>query len=662
MNFFQQQDKARRKTWQMVVFFLAAVTLIVLAVNAVIYVVFIFSSAKYPSLQVYGLANWFNTPYAAWTSLAVLAVILIGTLNTFYKLRGGGRAVAELVGATRVNPNTSDVKERRLINVVEEMSIASGTPVPELYILEEGSINAFVAGYRPTETVLVVTRGGLDTFSRDELQGVIGHEYSHIFNGDMRINLRLMGVLAGILLIGQIGGFLLRSSGRSRGNSKGGGQLIIIGLALFIIGYIGLFFGSLIKAAISRQREFLADASSVQFTRNPDGIAGALWAIKEHVMSSQLWNSHAEDVSHFCFSNAVGEKVFSMMATHPPLDERIKAVNPHFDIKMRLKHKQEQKAAEVAAQQEADRLATPIPYVTAGLTGAAASAQAATATPVMAMGLAGAAATAVNGAKVRESIGQVQAKHLEHAGKIRAAIPAQLDKAVHSPDGVRQLMYALVITDMNPDELQMGLDFIEQMEGAEYVESVRPLYHQVREVGNRIRLTLINMSIPALKTLPLEQRGQILNRLEDLIKADHRFTIFEFAMLTILREHLAEEAGHDVKEKYFKYDDVMDEIILLLSVLARTGAREEDAQATFAKIMKQFTPGPVRMVNVAECKLTAVTTALKKLNHLSHILKQTVIESFADCVIQDGKVLPAEAELLQAIAVSMDCPMPPLHV
>ena len=648
MNFFQNQHNARRKTWQLVVFFLLAVVLIVLALNVVIFAVFFMSSMKHPSLQVHGLNQWFTTPYAFWASVGILAVIVMGNLNTFYKLRGGGRSVAELVGATRVDPNTSDLKERRLINVVEEMSIASGTPVPELYVLEDNAINAFVAGYRPTETVLVVTRGGLDAFTRDELQGVIGHEYSHIFNGDMRINIRLMGILAGILLIGQIGGFIMRTGGRaassrSSSNRGGGAQIIILGLALFIIGYIGLFFGSLIKAAISRQREYLADASSVQFTRNPDGIAGALWTIKERIQGSQLLNAHADDISHFCFSNAVGEKVFSMMATHPPLEARINAISPHYNLKMRLKHRQESEAAEAAAQQADAGTA-------AGLGG------------IAAVGFAGAAATAVNGAKVRDSIGQVKAEHLDYASKVYAAIPKQLGEAAHKRDTVRQLIYALTVADTKDGDRQSGLQVIERAEGADSVVAVNRFIDQVQEAGNRYRLALINISIPTLKSLPWEQRAEFLTTLEDLVKVDHRYTIFEFAMLTILREHLAEDAGQDIKEKYFKYGDVLDEIKVLLSLLAWTGAANaEEARTAYNTIMKQFTPDPVAMVDKAECKLSAVTAALKKLNQLSHILKQTVIESFADCVIQDGKVLPAEAELLQAIATSLDSPMPPLQ-
>ncbi|MBF8270706.1 MAG: protease, partial [Gammaproteobacteria bacterium] len=641
VNFFEHQDKARRKTWLLVIYFLLAVFFIVLAVNLATYFAFYMAAGATEAELQNGIGNWIKQPYLYWVTVGTLAVIAIGTLFTFLKLRGGGRVVAEMVGARKVDSATSDLNERRLINIVEEMSIASGTPVPELYVMDDSAINAFVAGYRPTEAVLVVTRGALENFNRDELQGVIGHEYSHIFNGDMRINIRLMGVLAGILLIGQVGRFLLRSSGRSRGGSKkGGGQIVLFGLALFIIGYIGLFFGSLIKAAISRQREFLADASSVQFTRNPDGIAGALWAIKENMSGSLLLNAHAEDISHFCFSDAIGAKFTSLMATHPPLEERIKAVNPHFDLKKRLQRRQTQEP--VAAGQSRAGIDAVTTAAGTGFTGSQ-------------------TATVVSATGIGASIGQTQARHLDYAVKMHAKIPSQLAVAVHQRSTVRQLIYALILADMKLGDRQTALEVIKQAGATDMIAAINTYCTQLQETENQFRLTLINIAIPALKSLDQKERSSFLKILEDLTKADKRYTIFEFALLTILHEHLSEKSGHDVKVKYFKYSDVMPEINLMLSMLARIGAGQEDAaRLTYEAIIKHYTPVAAHMADKADCKLSAISAALQKLNQLSPILKQTVIESFADCVIHDGKVLPAEAELLQAIALSLDCPMPPL--
>src|SRR3972149_6509467 len=192
---------------------------------------------------------------------------------------------------------------------------------------EEKGINAFAAGSSPNEAAVTVTRGALEHLSRDELQGVIGHEFSHILNGDMRLNVRLLGVIAGIVLIGSVGRFLMNMGwgGDSDDNRRGGSvRFFLLGLALWLIGWIGVFFGRVIKAAVSREREYLADAASVQFTRNPEGIGGALYKIGQ--TTGMISNRDAQDLSHMYFSASVGKAVSRLFATHPPIDDRIKRV------------------------------------------------------------------------------------------------------------------------------------------------------------------------------------------------------------------------------------------------------------------------------------------------------------------------------------------------
>ncbi|TNF38915.1 MAG: protease, partial [Gammaproteobacteria bacterium] len=313
MDFFQHQDRARRKTTLLILYFVIAVVLIIAAVNLVFYLfVAYFANAQYSSIEM--SREWSAGNALLTISLITLLVIISGSLFRFVSLMGGGHAVAEMAGARFVNPDTDDINEKKFINVVEEMAIASGTPVPVLYVMDnEPGINAFVAGYQPTECVMVVTAGALEQLNRDQLQAVVAHEYSHILNGDMRINVRLMAILAGILLIGKLGELLMRSSGNRRGKGSGGG--VMLGLGLFVIGYIGLFFGRLIKAAISRQREFLADASSVQFTRNPRAMAGALFRIRESMAGTYLSNDHAEDMSHMCFAQTMKISFQRLLAT-----------------------------------------------------------------------------------------------------------------------------------------------------------------------------------------------------------------------------------------------------------------------------------------------------------------------------------------------------------
>ena len=332
MDFFERQDQARRNTKLLVAYFIAAVILIVAAVYLVIAALFL--REKYEP----GTIAWLWHAKLFWgVTLGTLAIILGGTLYKMSEVSGGGGAVAKMLGGRLLNPGTQDEHERKLLNVVEEMSIASGTPVPEVYVLDqEESINAFAAGHTTNDAAIGVTRGCARTLSRDELQGVIGHEFSHILNGDMRLNVRLIGIVHGILCIAILGRILLRtgsSSSSGSGNRKGSNPLPVIGVALLIIGGIGVLFGRLIKSAVSRQREFLADAAAVQFTRNPAGLSGALKKIGGYVFGSRLLTPHAEEASHLYFGNGLGEAWFGLMATHPPLDERIRAIDPSFDGK-----------------------------------------------------------------------------------------------------------------------------------------------------------------------------------------------------------------------------------------------------------------------------------------------------------------------------------------
>ncbi|GAB57152.1 M48 family metallopeptidase [Rheinheimera nanhaiensis] len=337
-NFFSQQDLARRNTRILVLLFSLAVLLLLALTNLLAFISF---GLLDPSRLNQGL-SWQQLPWplVGTVSLVVIVAVGIAVLVKWQQLQAGGKVVAESLGGVRVLPDSNDAAERRLLNVVEEMALAANTPVPPVYLLPERSINAFAAGYSPADAVIGVTRGCVEQLNRDQLQGVIAHEFSHILNGDMRMNIRLIAILNGILFLGHIGYYLLRGSrgatlrvsSRSSNNKNGAGGIVVLGLGLVVIGYVGSFFGNLIKAAVSRQREFLADASAVQFTRNPRGIAGALKLIGSHSQHSRISNGNADENSHLFFAEAISRWA-SIFATHPPLAQRIKRLEPHWNGK-----------------------------------------------------------------------------------------------------------------------------------------------------------------------------------------------------------------------------------------------------------------------------------------------------------------------------------------
>ncbi len=626
MDFFQQQDKARQKTGLLIFYFVLAIVLIVAAVNSVFYFFF-----KFTGFNSYTPETWFSNTVWLYITGVTLLIILSGSLFRFLALASGGRSVADMVNARSVDLNTHNAAEKQYINVVEEMSIASGTPMPELYVMdEEQGINAFVAGYKSTEAVMVVTRGTLEQLSRDELQGVIGHEFSHILNGDMRINIRLMAILAGILSIGQIGRVLLYSGSRTRyrrsGKNNGQGALIVLAIALLAIGYIGLFFGRLIKAAISRQREFLADASAVQFTRNPKGIAGALNKIKESINGAFLDNSHAEDMSHMCFGETIHVSFQSLLATHPPLDERIKAIDPLF-----LKIQKSKRTIEERKQRVM---------------------------PDDIIGFSGSGGVHTDAQQITGSIGNPTPEHMLYAVAMHESFSSSLMEFVHTKEGAKAITYVLLLSGKNK---QQELDVLKVRNEMDLVNRLGNELNIIKKLDRRQRLPLIDLLLPSLKKLSRNELKEFLITAEAMIKADNKFSFFEFVLLTILKKHLLDKSGHADKVKYYSFKPVVKDIQLILSVLTHCSSQSENRkQASYQRCMQSFTMDSLPMMSITDASIKNIVDALNRLNLLSFLLKKSVLEACADSVLDDGIVMPVEAELLRAISESIDCPMPPL--
>lgn len=638
MNFFKRQAEARRYTILLVIYLLVAVTLIVTVVNVVVYV-----GVKAGSTESLDVSIWMDMPWWLMVTAGTLLVILVGSLVRFLTLRGGGHAVAQLMGARPVSADSRDPLERRFINVVEEMSIASGTPVPDMYVMDqENGINAFVAGYRPTEAVMVVTQGALETLNRDELQGVVGHEFSHVLNGDMRINVRLIAILAGILTLGVLGRLMMRSLGRSSGiRSASGGrgaqaQLVAfaLGLGLFLVGYIGLFFGRLIKAAVSRQREFLADASSVQFTRNPRGIAGALWKIKSHAKGALLANGHAEETSHMCFGESIKVSFSNLMATHPPIDERIRRVDPHFEVK---------RAAERIKQPAADALKTDAGALSMGF---AAS---------------GNGSVAAESAGLAASVGNPTPEHVDYAAALHRSIPEDLLDAAHDPLAAPFVVYGLLFGDVSEHRAKVARALVRYETGSKHDARFGPICDSIGKLDLRYRLPLFELTTPALRALSEAERASVSRVADKLVQIDGRVTLFEFVLLALLKKKLKPRPLSEEKIRYRRFAPVLPEIRILLTLMARTGTGSaRQSEAVFARAMRSFTNIHLAQAAESYCKLESMEGVLAKLSGLSPLLKGSLINACADCVLHDGKIRLAEFELLRAVAEVLDCPMPPL--
>ena len=633
-NFFQRQSDARRGTRRLVVMFVLAVVGIVGVVVAITAVAVAETANSQPGLQ----ENQFALPVAA--GVATLVLIIGGSLFKIAALSGGGTTVAEAVGGKRIHTNTTDPIERRVLNVVEEMAIASGVPVPPVYMLaQEQGINAFAAGYSPSDAVVAVTRGTAEQLTRDQLQGVVAHEFSHILNGDMRLNIRLIGILHGILLMGLAGRFMFRiaahsGSGRSRNSKEGGGMiyLFLIGLALVILGFIGSVMGGLIKAAVSRQREYLADASAVQFTRNPQGIAGALKRIGAAVFGSRIQHPNAAEVSHMYFGQGVREGFTGLMATHPPLGKRIIALDPEWDGKY-----------------------PPMPSTPSGIMEVSGVAQS------MSAQFAGDVVPVAVVEDAADQVGSPTELHRSYAHELVERMPNELVTVVHEAYGARAVIFALLL-DEQPDVRRAQMRALDKFAQPDVVQLTSKLIPMVDALDVRARLPLVDMALPALRAMTISQYRNFSQAFHELVKADQRVALFEWTLYRVLMRHLRPqfETASPPRVRYYSLARLGQPCSVLLSALAHAGNSSERTQEALAEAAQHLPKVRVQLLPPDQCSLGALDDALTTLSSVAARHRERLIDACAAAICADDQVKIREAEFLRGICDMLDCPMPPL--
>jgi Zn-dependent protease with chaperone function len=565
--------------------------------------------------------------------VAAATSILVGgaSLLRITQLRGGGHVVAESMGGRLLHGNSRDPLERKVLNVVEEMSIASGIPTPPVYLMDqEAGINAFAAGYSTSDAVMGITRGCAERLTRDELQGVVAHEFSHILNGDMRLNIRLMGVLYGILVIGILGHILLRSSlwssamGRRNSKDNSAMAMLAIGAALMAIGFIGTFFGNLIKASVSRQREFLADASAVQFTRNPSGIAGALKKIGGLDIGASVENPNAAEASHMFFGRVIGSGFSALFSTHPPLEERIERLDPAWS--------------------------PPATPAEAGAAGAAAAAPGA-------MGFASEPA-----ARGIDQIGQVTPAHLEYATKLIAGLPDDVAQLAHEPYGARAVIYALLIDD-DEGARSIQLEALAKIAEADVWKLAIQLRPAIAQLDARVRLPLVDLTLPALCELSPSQFERFQRAVVALVEADRQIELFEWTLQRILLHHLEPHFRHirPPRTRHKRMTRVADACATVISMLARASAHEPGvAERALQQARETLGLADLRLLAPERAGLAELDRALTQLAELTPQLKRRLMTACADFISADHEIRVEEAELFRAIADTLDCPVPPL--
>lgn len=625
MNFFERQSQARRTSRRLVMLFALAVIGIVMAVNLGVALVF---GPRPTALLV--------------ASLATLGVIGIGSLYRISSLRGGGEPIALQMGGVPVPEDTTDFQLRRLRNVVEEMSIASGVPVPKIYVLEhEAAINAFAAGYSPADAVVAVTRGALEKLNRDELQGVIAHEFSHILNGDMRLNIHLIGVLFGILMLGLIGRKLLGHGSALRGRSAT--PVLVGALAAILIGAVGLFFARMIKAGVSRSREVLADASAVQFTRQTAGLAGALKKVAGVEGGARLADrSDAEEVSHMLFGDGVGLR--GLFATHPPLLKRIQALEPGF------------KAESLARMQAQWHLSPPNGVeedVQLGLV------QSATSHQLPARGT----QLNVTPPMVVAQVASPRHDDYRRADCIVRHIPDSVRGLACHRDSAMPLLLGLLL-DADPGVLDKQRVEIGARLGASVaVEAERQRDEQLKALHPMVRLPLAALAFPVLRMRPRPELGVFLDTVHAVVHADDHVSLFEYCLGRLLEVQLREslDPSRYVRFGRRKPGSVKREFATLLAVVAHAGnADPAQAQRAYLAGLQRVLPSDHVPYAPPREGVLALDAVWEPLDALDPLAKQVMVEAITAAASHDGRLSVDEAELLRTICGVLHCPLPPM--
>ncbi len=632
MNFYEHQQQARVHTGRLMFLFgmaLCALILLTAFVIAGMGYVFGFYNARFESYDT-GQPIWeiaarvFDWQYLGSIALAIMAVVLLASLFRMLQLSSGGRSIAEQLGGRLLNTHPETAAEKRLLNIVEEMAIASGIPVPSVYLIEEAAINAFAAGYQPADAIIGVTRGTLEHLNRDELQGVIAHEFSHIFNGDMRLNLRLIALIYGVMVIALSGRLLLRGGHHSR---KDRGAVIGAGLVLIVLGYVGVFFGNIIKAAISRQREFLADASAVQFTRNNQGIASALKKIGG-ISAHSFWQQHdADEVSHMLFAQGIEFHFLNgLMATHPPLATRIKRIDPQWDGQFI--------ATTIAADQN------PL-------------------------------STSATGTSAFVADDVINAIH--HGGELNDGVVAQatqqlshirqqyewLCEQIHNPYVACGLVYVLLL-DQNAAIRERQWQDLIQHQHPELVKQTRKVEQSLQRVGPLQVFFLLDMALPIMKLLSDAQYQQYKQQLLRLIKIDRKVELREWALFNLVDYYCRPTAIQQLHSA--SLSQRKPALAKLLSALANVGVSDEvQAKAAFGSAETELSFS-LRWYPLSELTIQSLSEALQQIRQIKPLEKPRFLKACVRVVQHDNCVELQELEIIRCIAQALDCPLPMLDM
>jgi len=634
MNFFDQQQQARRRSSLLVVLFLLSVIAIVVVIDLVVaMVVMLVTHDIYEPFPSFVIWLGEHPMVLLWSSLGSAGLIFGASLFRMISLGHGGGAVARMLGGTRIEPGTAEPLRRQLINVAEETAIAAGLPVPEVYVLEtEPGINAFAAGYSTSDAAIAVTRGALESLTREELHGVVAHEFGHLINGDSRLNMRLLGLAFGILIVALAGRFILRGATHVRDSRDSRAMVFLLaaGFTLFVAGYLGVFAARLIKAAVSRNREYLADASAVQFTRNPAGLAGALKKIAYSPLRATIVSAQGEEISHMLIVEPA--HLFSaVFASHPPIQERISRLDPAF-------------RADDLKRIRLDPMVQVVPPTVVS--------------PAVALPeILGLAAHRIVGL-----VGQPGDRVVTTAAAVESHMAPVLREAIRSPQDAYYLVIAMLL-HRDPSTRDRQLERVTERLPDAPIGFIRNLGTQLDDLDEAYRLPLLELAFPAIRQRPLIALHTLVGLIDDLVRVDGKIRIFDYALSRLVRLQIAEVISprRTVSTRTLKLHGLTDEIRNLFSLLATAGHEDiESARAAADAGMRHLLPSGNLHYAHPDSWTEAMDRSLLVLDRLPPLVKMELVDALGRTVLHDGQVTLAESELLRVVCAMLHCPLPPL--
>lgn len=620
MDFFSEQDHARKRSRWLVVLFCLAVTCIALSVF------FLLSYFSKPSWELFWM-----------TGGGTIGVVALASIGRIASLSSGGSVVAESLGGQLISSNTRDPQKRRILNIVEEMAIASGTPVPPVYLMEEKGINAFAAGYSANNAVIGVTRGCAEKLNRDQLQGVVAHEFSHILNGDMRLNIKLTGLIFGIVCLSRIGEILMRvaalSGGSRRKKDDGTAALLVLGLALLILGLVGGFFGSLIRAAVSRQREFLADASAVQFTRNPEGISGALKRIGGFSTGSKLETATASDFSHMFFGSALS----SIFATHPPLEQRIRKIEPNWK----------------ESYPKTDEISEKIDPRSEKISGFAGPSDSSPTSQSI--------TTPQNVTENFEDVFEGPTPdNILQARQLLAGIPVPLLDLCKEPFGARCVIFAILLDSEVSAIQEQQINLIQNRLEKDTDNLTLKIFSQLKSISCFEKFALIEECASPLRELSARQLKEFSEVIDGLIKMDQRIDLFEWSIQKVIFNHLNLESKSKAHNPHgsSSVSKNLGGCAQFIGALAHYGGRKEHAKDSFNQGIAQLNSDTnISIPAIEKCGIDTLEDALPRLQKMSASAKRLFLSACIVTAEHDHKISETEFLILRGLAAAISCPM-----